>query len=243
MRKTKLILILVLSFWTASSFGRGFDRIYQGCWATTSWTFEFESEGIYQRVSYGYYGNTTVKGTYKLIGDTIQLISGYENTHGTVNEFYLMEGDSLIIDLGLRYDYKAISNKNSNFYKSQRRNLKYPQIESNDEEVTSDLEKVLNIAFNSKEMRGYYHFDRLKSRQLLIADYGFLRASITVDELNAIFKPVAKIQEEFFIEFEDINSNPDRIVLKLKIHGEGVDIWFIFYTEDGKWNYTMPSIF
>ncbi|MFY0698517.1 MAG: hypothetical protein JXR11_11735 [Balneola sp.] len=175
--------------------------------------------------------------------DTIQLTSGYENTHGTVNEFYLMEGDSVIIDLDLRYDYKVLSGKNSNFYNSLIRNVKYPQIESNDEDIKSELEKVLNIAFNSNEMKDYYHLDKLKDRQLLVADYGFLKVSIKVDELEAVFKPRAEIQDEFFIEFEDINLNPHRIDLELKINGEGVEIWFTFHKDNGEWKFKEPSIF
>jgi len=243
MRKTKFILLIVLSAWTSSSFGQGFDRTYQGWWATTSWVFEFKSNGHYKRISSGHYGNTTVKGTYKLMGDTIQLTSGYENTHGTVNKFYLMEGDNVIIDLDLRYDYKVPSGKNSNFYNSQIRNVKYPQIESKDEDIKLELEKVLNIAFNSNEMKDYYHFDKLKDRQLLVADYGFLKASIKVDELEAVFKPRAEIQDEFFIEFEDINLNPNKIDFELKINDEGVEIWFTFYKDNGEWKFKEPSIF
>lgn len=243
MKELKIILILLIVTWPTSSFGQGFDRTYQGWWARTSWTFEFKSDGNYKRVSSGHYGNTTVTGTYELLGDTVQFISGHENTSGTVNEFYLIEGDSIIIDLNLKYDYKVVSPNNSNFYNSQIRKVKYPQIGTKNKDLMSDLEKVINIVFNSKEMKEYYHFDKLKNRQLLVADYGFLKVSIKVDELDAIFKPRAEIQDEFFIEFEDINLNPERIDLRLKINDEGVDIWFTFYKEDGKWKYTEPSIF
>lgn len=99
--------------------------------------------------------------------------------------------------------------------------------------MKSELEEVLNIAFNSKEIKDYYHFDKLKNRKLLIADYGFLKASIKVNELEAVFKSRVEIQDEFYIEFEDINLNPNRIDLELKINGEGVKIWFTFYKHNG----------
>ncbi|MCF2875012.1 MULTISPECIES: hypothetical protein [unclassified Tenacibaculum] len=243
MHKTKIILLLIFLSWTTSSSGQGFNKTYQGLWASTIWTFEFELDGNYKRISSGHYGNTTVKGTYVLLGDIIKVTSGHENTHGTINEFYLMEGDSLIIDMNLRYDYKTISKKNTYYYNSQIRNIKYPQIDSNDKSLKLELEKVLNIAFNSKEIKGYYHFDKLKNKQLVIANYGFLKASIKIKEVDVVFKPKTEIQDKLFIEFEDINLNPNKIYLEIKINGKDVKIWFTFYKKNGKWKYKKPSIF
>ena len=243
MTKAKIIFSVLLSFCSSLSFGQGLNRTYHGWWASTHWTFHFKPNGEYKRVSTGHFGNTTVSGTYKLLGDTLQISSGHRGTYATVNEYYLMEGDSLIIDLYLRYDYKAVIDKNNYFHKSRIRDVKYPQIDSNDEALKSDLEEVLNIASNSKEMSGYYHFDQMKERQLLIAEYGFLKAAIKVGELEAIFKPRVEIQDQFFIEFEDINTYPNRIDLELKLNGEGVEINFRFYKENGEWKYREPWIY
>lgn len=239
----KNILTIVMLFWTLLSFGQSFDRTYQGWWADTGWVFEFKSNGHYERISSGHYGNTKVKGKYNVLGDTIQLTSGYKNTHGTVNNFYIMEGDSIIIDLHNRYDYKVISENNPGFHNSQIRDLKYPQVETNVETEKNDLEKVLNLALNSKEMITYYHFDKQRSRRLLIANYGVLNATVKVGDYMGIFKPISEIRDKFFIEFKDINLNSNRIKLELEIHKEGVIIWFIFYKEDGQWKYIEPSIY
>ena len=124
-----ILTLLILTF-SNIVIGQTFDRIYQGWWATTSWTFEFKSDGTYKRVSAGHYGNTTVAGNYKINKDTIQLLTGFKETHGTVNEKYLIDKDSLIIDLALNYDYKLTTG--SNFYNSNKRYdiLKKPNMDS-----------------------------------------------------------------------------------------------------------------
>ena len=129
---TTLRNILTLLILTTSNFadGQTFDRTYQGWWASTIWTFEFKGDRAYRRISAGHYGNTTVTGTYKVIQDTIQLLTGFKGTHGTVNEKYLIDDDSLIIDLELNYDYKLATG--SNFYNSKKRYdiLKKPNMDS-----------------------------------------------------------------------------------------------------------------
>jgi hypothetical protein len=123
-----LTLLILITSYLAS--GQTFDRTYQGWWATTSWTFEFKVDGTYKRISAGHYGSTTVNGNYIINKDTIQLLTGFKGTHGTVNEKYLIDNDSLIIDLELNYDYKLT--KGTNLYNSKKRYdiLKKPNMDS-----------------------------------------------------------------------------------------------------------------
>lgn len=100
---------------------QSFENTYEGWWANTKWTFEFKKDGKYKRVSSGHYGNTIVKGKYRINKDTIQILTGFENSHGTINEKYLIAKDSAIIDLNLYYDYK-LKTLNENFYNSKKRN-------------------------------------------------------------------------------------------------------------------------
>jgi hypothetical protein len=99
--------------------GQTFNRTYQGWWATTCWTFEFKSDGTYKRLSAGHYGNTTVSGTYRVNNDTIQIVTGFDKTHGTLNEKYLIDKDSLIIDLTLNYVYKLVTT-DKDFYEIKK---------------------------------------------------------------------------------------------------------------------------
>ncbi len=86
----------------------------------TFWTFNFNKDGTYSRTSQGHYGNTKVVGKYKVNKDTIQILSGFQNTDGTVNEFYLLKDDR-IIDLKLLYDYILVKNKKAFPYASKKR--------------------------------------------------------------------------------------------------------------------------
>jgi hypothetical protein len=115
----------------------------------TTWIFEFKADGSYTRVSAGHFGNTTVNGTYRLNKDTVYLLTGYKGTYGTVNEKYLLDGDSILIDLNLRYDYKLLATPERNYHNSQTRHIKYPQTATADSNTKKELEFVLNLAFNS----------------------------------------------------------------------------------------------
>jgi len=109
----------ILNF-TILANGQTFDRTYQGWWASPSWTFNFNSDGTYNRISSGHYGNTSVTGNYNVYNDTIQLFTNYKNTIERVNEKFLIENDSLIIDLEILYDYKLIT-LGLNYYNSKMR--------------------------------------------------------------------------------------------------------------------------
>ncbi len=217
-------------------------KTFQGWWARTSWTFEFKADGSYKRISSGHYGNTTVNGTYRLNKDTVYLLTGYKGTHGTVNEKYLLDGDSILIDFNLRYDYKLLTKSKQNFYNSQIRQIKYPQTSTTEINKKKELEYVLNLAFNSADMKNYYHFDKLKNRKLIIENYHYLDATIKVDSLYSIYQSKDKIAENFYIEFEDINQNDNSINLKVKLHDEGVSIWFDYYKVNGQWIAKEPFI-
>lgn len=101
----KLMLPFILFFIIKTSYSQTIQASYTGCWAETIWKFEFAKDSTYKRTSSGHYGNTIVSGKYKINSDTLILLGGYENTSGTVNKYYLIDGDSCIIDLKLLYDY------------------------------------------------------------------------------------------------------------------------------------------
>ena len=88
--------------------GQTFERSFRGHWASTLWEFTFHTDSTYERASFGHYGRTLVKGRYAHMGDTIHLLSGYENTSQTVNEYYLLDSNGYLIDLSLRYDYASV---------------------------------------------------------------------------------------------------------------------------------------
>ena len=112
------------------------EGTYQGWWARTLWTYEFNSNNQFKHFTSGHFGVDTLLGTYALSGDTIILSSLKSDSEIQNNFVLLIDGDSCIIDLTLRYDYY----KNGNTYNSKKRDVYYPTTFSN----SSFFQKVLD---------------------------------------------------------------------------------------------------
>lgn len=247
MARLQAILLLLIPINVSA---QTFENTFVGEWGDTYWTFSFHQDGTYKRTSWGHYGNTTVEGSYITQADTVHLLSGFENTNGTVNEKYLLDKDSMLIDVDLRYDYSPISKTRPDlsdtnriifepyklgFYNSAIRNIKYPQTPASDTNTIADLETVLNMALNTPEIMKYYHFDEVQERRLVIANYYYLAAQITVKGKVALWKPEEEIKEPFYLEFDDINQNSNRINIEERVSGEGASVWFYYTKENGEW--------
>ncbi len=237
-----VVAFLVCAFQVAR--GQTFERSFRGHWASTLWEFAFHIDSTYERASFGHYGHTLVEGRYERTGDTIHLLSGYENTSQTVNEYYLLDSNGYLIDLSLRYDYAPVTATATKpdseltrwSYPSRVRRVKYPQTDDPDPRKRAELETVLQMALNSPSIRKYYHFDQFPKRRLVIASYYHLKAdTLSVDSHTVIFLPKEQIRDAFFIEIEDLNQNRDKIEIDLILHGEGVSLWFYFVKREGVW--------
>jgi len=121
MSRLTLYTCLVLGFGVQNARAQAMEKSFTGWWAMTSWTFQFHGDGTYERKSKGHYGQTLVSGTYMLKGDTLTMLSGFENTNGTVNKTYLLDKDSMLIDLNLKYDYTPADSKGASIYSSKKR--------------------------------------------------------------------------------------------------------------------------
>jgi hypothetical protein len=86
--------------------GQSINETYRGQWASSFWTFEFHANNTYKRTSNGHYGHTIVEGNYKFYNDTLEILDGFKHSSGTINRYYLMDGNR-IIDLEILYDYYA----------------------------------------------------------------------------------------------------------------------------------------
>ncbi|MFM1999372.1 MAG: hypothetical protein RL204_1319 [Bacteroidota bacterium] len=145
------ILLFSILFISELSIGQAFDKTFCGQWAMTSWNFEFHKDSTFIRTSSGHFGNHVFTGTYLLQSDTIHIIKGFENTSGTLNEYYLLDKDSMLIDLNNFYDYSP--NHKEWDYISQKRYdiLKMPNM---------DLKNIVNQA----------QLERLVSQSIIILD-------------------------------------------------------------------------
>jgi hypothetical protein len=120
----KYIMTLLLATPIMYSEAQTFQKKFSGWWADTQWNFEFRSDGSFKRNSGGHYGNTNVLGKYEIKHDTIHLLSGFLETNGTVNEYYLIDKNGYLIDLTLLYDYKPINGKHEIYMSKERKEFK-----------------------------------------------------------------------------------------------------------------------
>lgn len=227
----KKIFFLLILFSIQFIAGQTIEKKFVGCWGDTTWTFEFFKNGKYKRTSSGHYGNTIVSGKYIMINDSIRLKSGFDNTHGTVNEYYFIDKNNVLIDTDSGYGYQIFDKEQTTLFCD----LKYPDITSVNKEKIIQLENALNIAFNSEKMKRFYHFEKFPKRRLLVAKYNELQANIIVGNKVAEFKPIEEITEDFYIEIEDISLPYSHLNLKIKIHGENTKLRFHFNLVDKEW--------
>ena len=106
MKLVRLFLVGLIILISIAGKAQSINETYRGQWASSVWTFEFQSNNRYTRTSNGHYGHTIVEGDYRILNDTLELLNGFENSSGTVNRYYLMDGKR-IIDLENLYDYYA----------------------------------------------------------------------------------------------------------------------------------------
>lgn len=233
----KLLILLCFMIALNISFGQTLKKRYGSCWGDTDWVFEFKANGKYTRTSTGHFGNTVAKGRYKIQNDTLVLKSGYKKTYGTVNEFYKIANDTLLIDMDLGYGYSAMpdSIKRILYVCDQ---FKYPLIQAygnTGAKTKKEIEEVLNLALNNAKVKQYYHFKEFPERKLLIANYHRLDANINVGNKQGEFLPFEKIQEEFYVKIWDIELFDDLISIELEIPVEGVKIRIDYTKKQEHW--------
>lgn len=238
------VCIVVMTGSGIQGFGQQtLDKSFGGWWATTSWLYEFHRNGTYQWNASGHYGYVKRTGRYRMSGDTIYILSGNGNTHGTLGECYILDKDGMLIDLETRYDYKPLSNEPL-MHSSKIRNVKYPQIAARDVQQEKDLGVILDVLLNTPVLKQYYHFDRFPSRQLLVAGYGALHDStslqVSVEGKPLIFTSEEHLRDEFYILIDDINLNRSDAAVYLKIKGEGVVVKGYFRKENNTWVMVEP---
>lgn len=235
----KKIFFLLIFFSIQFTVAQTIEKKFVGCWAQTLWIFEFFKNGEFKRMSTGHFGNTTYSGKYAINNDTIKLTYSTENNSKTSNEYYFIDKNNILIDYELQYGYPIYKSENE----SVNCGLKYPRISPVNKEKIIQLEKAINLAYNSDKMKAYYHFDTKPKRKLLVSKYHALQANIIVDHKVAEFRAIEEITEDFYIEFEDFDLNYSDLNFTIKIHGEGVKIDFTFVLTDKEWVIKETRIF
>ncbi|TRZ42196.1 hypothetical protein [Robertkochia solimangrovi] len=229
------ILIILLTF-SSLVFGQNLKGNYSGYWASTNWSYIFDGNGNFEYVTAGHFGFTKSKGKYEIKGDTVYL-NAKKTGIGTldVKRRMLIEKDSCIIDLIMRYDY--CKSRNSEFLNSNKRNFKFPQTKPENTKSISDLKAVLDSAFTNPKVVDYFHFEEFPERRLIFKPYF---------ELNELNFPNFKIGNKtlgfkttdlpkFYIEFIEINQSKESIELEFEIKDEGVEFTMIYEIANKEW--------
>ena len=219
------ITLIILIFTTCKSQQEVWNT-YKGYWAETEWNFTFYNNGKFKRVSHGHYGNTEVKGRYEIRQDTIEILKGFKDTHGTVGQYYLIDGDSCIIDIDSRYDYCNDKIEYNSFEidgeiyinnSSRKRNFKYPQVPINDklhqQQIGSLLAKIVHLDTLAKFVNSegviieeYFEINHINFNNQLKSEGIKL---LSVDEI--------KTQNiENYIRIDDFNINGNNANVRLE---------------------------
>ncbi len=116
----KIFIITSLLWCTAFASPKppNLSGVYNGFWATTHWQYQFWEDGNFLFKSLGHFGNTYSYGIYTISNDTLT-ISTFDDwevdialVDTTIHDFlrfnhnqFIIDGDSCIIDMNIRYDY------------------------------------------------------------------------------------------------------------------------------------------
>ena len=230
-----IILILFLTL-NSVVFGQNLNGKYSGFWAMTNWSYEFDGKGNFEYVTAGHFGFTNTKGKYEIKGDTIYL-NAKKTGKGTldIKERMLIDKDSCIIDLRMRYDY--CKTRDSEFSNSNKRNFRFPQIKAENPKRISDLKNILNLVFTNPIVKDYLHFKELPNRKLIFKPYfefnkrNFQDLKIGERTIEIKLTDLPK----FYIEFIEINQGNDFIEIEFEIKDEGVGFTMHYELINNEW--------
>jgi len=186
-----------------------FSGEFKGYWAETSWQYKFYNNNKFDFKSEGHYGFIESNGIYEKKEDSLFLtqIDSSLNKHGVVNSLYLIDGDSCIIDVKLKYDYCKTREW------SEMRLIKYPQIKTSDSKIVLDIEEMLQEALQSEQINEQITDKRsnliIENYYLLNSDY---KNQLEVFGKQVVFKSKEEIEKEGiknYVHIKDINFNKD----------------------------------
>ncbi len=230
-----IILIIFLSL-NSFIFGQNLKGVYSGDWGSTQWIYIFDGNGNFEYITTGHFAFTNTKGKYEIKGDTVYLNAkktGKETLD--VKRKMLIDKDSCIIDFRMRYDYCKSSNNESR--NSNKRNFKFPQTNTDNPKIISDLKTVLESAFTNPKVLSYQHFNEFPKRELIFKPYFEINQSnfpdLKVGSETVEFKRIHL--PKFYIEFIEINQNKDNIKIEFEIKDEGVEFTMIYEMTNGEW--------
>ena len=236
-------LVILAFLFTTISFGQNLEGKYSGYWADTSWDYTFDVKGNYEYVTAGHFGFTNSKGKYTIKSDTLILNTNSGAKYSVEIHDYkmLIDRDSCIIDISTRYDFCKV--RKTIDEGSNRRNIKYPQVKTDNKRLKAEMEEILLLAFSFPKVTAFYHFNTV-SQNLVVKEYYQLNEDLVlpfkIDDryVNFVKEPLG----DFYIEITDINLGQySNINFNIPSEGMFCDLWFA--KENGKWKIISENIY
>jgi hypothetical protein len=157
MKKKQVAILILLAGMMINTRAQAIEKTFTGWWAMTNWTFEFHKDNLYSFSSSGHAGNIASKGMYKISGDTI--ITSETSTNGS-HRLYLLESDSVIIDLSTYYEYRVANG--TFFYNSQKRYdiLKKPNMDSMVVVSSTEFDSIVKACIHTLSGDESFYIDK-----------------------------------------------------------------------------------
>lgn len=255
MKKTIVLAVIMFVSLMSSSAQITINQPYKGYFISTLFEYTFYNEREFSIKTTGDFGNTFTKGHYSITNDTIHTKTN-KTTSNTIGleQIFLLDGDSCIIDLYSKYDFcnqKRFNNivtqadKSKLCHISRARNISYPQIIPSEPKEKEDLVKLLNNALNHSSVIDFLDKHGLKSpKNIPLASYFVIKKDyeklIKVSNHEVSILKEEKIKDKIYIKINHINWNVDDCSIEITIFTDGYkaheDIFEIkdFFVEEGK---------
>lgn len=234
--KQNIILLLLSIFLCNYSWNQQtLNGKYGGWWAETSWIFEFSPKGTFTRTSNGHYGFSVVNGKYYIKNDTLFIQEGHQNTHGTVSEHYLIENDSVIIDLVNKYDYHKLIDTGFVSYNSKWRSINYPYTQGSIKEI-ENVDSLFSTILKNERIKKYYTRPELKNKTIYFQPFHHLNLNLTLNDVSFKTLPKENIKTDLLtVNFSRVNVSLSSAEVDFSIPFEGVHFKIICYKIDDVW--------
>jgi hypothetical protein len=218
--KLSFLFIFLLTY-SLNSSAQTFERCFMSDWAETLWFFEFFKDSTFKRTSRGHYGFSIKQGKYQIEKDSIRILSGYQNTYGTISPVYFINKDSSqIIDRqGIYSQIKGIIWLFDVPYVA-----KYPWIPVQEQQPKQDMQDAFYAIFKDKTIINAILKQKRDLKSLKIIDYYELNHknqwNLQLQSVPIYFVPKQEIKEnELYIEIVFARHETNHIHVAFTIEG------------------------
>jgi hypothetical protein len=232
-----LYLVLILTLTNCSQKRNVLDGTYRAFYYDTEWNLDISGDKFIY-LSSGHLGTERpVSGTYRIVGDTIILLTDSLFYH---NKF-LIDGDSCLIEVEMQTDY-CINRTDEGGWGTRWRDINYPQIETSNTATRERVLWMLETALNGDEILEYFpdttksiivqeYFELNKKADLNLRSHGTEITFMTADEIK-------EAQVEEYLIIDDVRLSVQTGKVDFQVMPEfSTSILEFFEKVNGQWTH------